>query len=179
MPHRTLAAASLCLALFAGHALAQKDSGTVLGTVRDSSGAVVPQAKITARNLSTNLAFRTVSNQEGDYVLTPLPVGEYTLSVETPGFVPSTFERLVLNVDQRLRVDVRLTIGTSQQRVTVSDVPAPLNTDDMTVGQVIQNRQIQDAPLNGRNFQQLASLVPGAIPSYGARDSGQGDRKST
>ncbi len=174
MTARTCALASIILALVSFRALAQKDSGTLLGTIRDATGAVVPQAKVDARNLTTNVEFTTTTNQAGEYVVTPLHVGEYSLTIEAPGFAPSVFERVVLDVDQRLRVDVILKVGSSEQRVTVTDVPPPLNTEDMTVGQVIQNRQIQDMPLNGRNFQQLASLVPGAIPSYGARDSGQG-----
>src|SRR5690349_14165026 len=174
MTARTSALASIILAVVSFRAFAQKDSGTLLGTVRDATGAVVPQAKVNARNLTTNVEFATTTNQAGEYVVTPLHVGEYSLAIDAPGFAPSFFERIMLDVDQRLRVDVILKVGSSEQRVTVTDVPPPLNTEDMTVGQVIQNRQIQDMPLNGRNFQQLASLVPGAIPSYGARDSGQG-----
>jgi len=174
MVQRTCALAVLFLFLVSIRAFAQKDSATLLGTVNDPSGAFVPHAGITARNLSTNVSVKTSTNQQGEYLLTPLHVGEYSLTIQAPGFAPSIFERIVLDVDQRLRVDVVLAVGSNEQRVTVAAVPPPLNTEDMTVGQVIQNRQIQDMPLNGRNFQQLASLVPGAIPSYGARDSAQG-----
>src|SRR5215472_13882804 len=174
MVQRTCAFAVLFLFLVSSRAFAQKDSATLLGTVNDPSGAFVPHAGITARNLSTNVSVKTSTNQQGEYLLTPLHVGEYSLTIQAPGFAPSIFERIVLDVDQRLRVDVVLAVGSNEQRVTVAAVPPPLNTEDMTVGQVIQNRQIQDMPLNGRNFQQLASLVPGAVPSYGARDSGQG-----
>jgi len=73
-------------------------------------------------------------------------VGEYSLNIQASGFAPSTFERIVLDVDQRLRVDAVLALVSNEQRVTVSDVPPPLNTEDMTMGQVIQNRQIQDMP---------------------------------
>jgi len=174
MNQRASALASILLVLVPVCAFAQKDSGTLLGTVHDTTGAVVPHAKVSVKNLTTGVESNTVTTQEGDYAVTPLHVGEYSLTVEAPGFSSRSFERIVLDVDQRLRVDVSLAVGSNEQRVTVTDVPAPLNTEDMTVGQVIQNRQIQDMPLNGRNFQQLASLVPGAVPSYGARDSGQG-----
>src|SRR5229473_5464805 len=174
MTARTSVLASIILALVSVRAFAQKDSGTILGAVRDATGAVVPHAHVNARNLTTNVESSTVTNQEGDYLVTPLHVGEYSLTIEAPGFAPRVFERIVLDVDQRLRVDAILAVGSNEQRVTVVDVPPPLNTEDMTVGQVIGTRQIADMPLNGRNFQQLASLVPGAIPSYGARDSGQG-----
>src|SRR6266700_5526070 len=95
---------ALFLGLLSGLALAQKDSATLLGTVRDASGAVVPKARVTARSLSTNVAVTTSTNQDGDYVLTPLHVGVYSLTIESAGFIPGVFERVVLEVDQRLRV---------------------------------------------------------------------------
>jgi hypothetical protein len=153
---------------------AQRDTATLSGTVRDASGAVIPGAKITATSLATAISTTTTSNAEGEYVITPLHVGDYNLSAQAAGFAPRAIERIHLDVDQRLRVDIPLTVGASEQRVTVTEVPPPLNTEDMTVGQVIGTRQIADMPLNGRNFQQLAALVPGAIPSYGGRDSAQG-----
>lgn len=167
-----LACASLLL--LCANLFAQKDSSSVSGTILDSSGAIIQSASITIRNLDTNFEQTTQSNATGEYVLTPLHPGRYRLTVIASGFVQSTFESVLLDVDQRLRIDVTLTIASAQQRVAVSDVPPPLNTEDMTVGQVIRTRQIEDMPLNGRNFQQLASLAPGAVPSYGARDSGQG-----
>jgi hypothetical protein len=161
--------------VLAGPALrAQKDAASISGMVRDASGAVVPNADITVKNLGTNSTVSTRTNAEGEYLATPLRPGEYSLAAAAKGFAPRVFERIVLDVDQRLRVDIDLAVGSAGQAITVADVPPPLNAEDMTVGQVIQNRQIQDMPLNGRNFQQLASLVPGAVPSYGARDTAQG-----
>lgn len=135
---------------------------------------MVPNASIIIRNISTNFAEKTKSDSAGEYVVAALHPGRYSIRAEAPGFAENVFESVPLDVDQRLRVDISLRVGTAEQRVTVSDIPPPLNTEDMTVGQVIRTAQIEDMPLNGRNFQQLAALVPGAIPSYGARDSGQG-----
>jgi len=164
-----------CFLLFFSSALhAQKDTSSISGTVRDSSGAVVPNVVITVRNIGTNMVQMTKSDADGEYVTAALRPGRYSIKAEAPGFAQSVFAPVPLGVDQRLRVDINLKVRTAEQKVTVSDVPPPLNTEDMTVGQVIRAAQIEDMPLNGRNFQQLAALVPGAIPSYGARDSGQG-----
>ena len=103
----------LFLVLIGSQAFAQKDSATLLGTVRDASGAVVPHAGVTAQNLSTNVAVSTTTNQQGEYLLTPLHVGEYSLNIQASGFAPSTFERIVLDVDQRLRVDAVLAVGSN------------------------------------------------------------------
>jgi len=114
MTARATALASILFALVSVRAFAQKDSGTILGAVRDATGAVVPQAKVSARNLTTNVESSTVTNQEGDYLVTPLHVGEYSLTIEAPGFAPRVFERIVLDVDQRLRVDAILAVGSNE-----------------------------------------------------------------
>src|SRR5690242_7889294 len=101
---------SALVALLSSAAFAQKDSATLLGTVRDATGAVVPKAEVSARSLTTNVSAKTTTNQEGDYLLTPLHVGEYSLTIQSPGFAPSLFERVVLDVDQRLRVDAVLAV---------------------------------------------------------------------
>src|SRR5215471_17524303 len=153
---------------------AQRDSAAIVGTVRDPSGAIVPQVSITVRDLDKNTALTTKSNEAGEYVATPLRPGSYNITANAPGFEQAVFEPVVVAVDQRLQLDITLAVGTTQAQISVSAPPPPLNTEDMTIGQVIGTLQVEDMPLNGRNFQQLAALVPGAIPSYGARDSGQG-----
>src|SRR5580704_3125747 len=133
MIHRASALAAVVLAMASTCAFAQKDSGTLLGAVRDASGSVVPKAKVVAQNLTNNVETSTVTNHDGEFLLTPLHVGEYSLTIQAPGFTPTVFERIVLDVDQRLRVDAVLKIGSNEQRVTVTDVPPPLNTEDMTI----------------------------------------------
>jgi hypothetical protein len=152
----------------------QRDSASIVGTARDSSGAVVSSVSVTVRDLEKNTVLRTKTNEAGEYVATPLRPGRYSVTAVAPGFREALFEPVVVAVDQRLRVDVDLALTTAQEKVTVEAPPPALNTEDATVGQVIGTQQVEDMPLNGRNFQQLASLVPGAVPSYGARDSGQG-----
>jgi hypothetical protein len=153
---------------------AQRDSASIVGTVRDPSGAIVPEVTITVRDLDKNTTLTTKSNAAGEYVAPALRPGNYRVAANAPGFAEAVFEPVTVTVDQRLQLDVSLAVAHPQEQVAVSAPPAALNTEDMTIGQVIGTRQVEDMPLNGRNFQQLASLVPGAVPSYGARDSGQG-----
>lgn len=166
--------ASCLLLLFSPLLQAQKDTAYISGKVNDPAGAVVAEATISARNTDTNAEQKTKSDSEGEYVFAALRPGSYRIRAEAKGFAPSIIEPIAVNVDQRLQIDISLAVASAEQQVTVSSAPPPLNTEDMTVGHVIVSAQIADMPLNGRNFQQLAALVPGAIPSYGARDSGQG-----
>jgi Carboxypeptidase regulatory-like domain len=154
-------------------AFAQRDTASVVGTVRDASGALVPNATVTITNTDTNISSSTTTNGAGEYVLTPLRVGAYKFQVEASGFATRLVEGLHLNVDQRLRVDVDLVLQTMQQKVTVSGAPPALQTENATVGQVIGEFQTENLPLVGRNFQGLSALVPGAVPSSAhSRDSG-------
>ncbi len=152
-------------------AFAQRDTASVVGTVRDSSGASVPGATVTITNKATNIASSTTSDSAAEYVLTPLKVGTYRLQVEARGFARQAIDDIHLNVDQRLRLDINLAVGTLQQQVDVTRAPPALQTQDSTVGVEVWSRQMEDMPLNGSNFQSLAGLAPGAIPSYGGRDS--------
>lgn len=154
-------------------AWAQRDTASLVGTVRDSAGGVIPGAAVTITNLATGIALLIRSDANGDYIATPLRVGTYRAAAEAQGFRRQVFEAISLDVDQNRRVDFELAPGTLQQQVTVSAAPPPLETQSATVGQVVSSRQIQDMPLVGRNFQGLAALVPGAIPaSAHSRDSG-------
>jgi hypothetical protein len=171
-----LAATGLLVALAAvpaSTALAQRDTGSVFGTVRDSTGGVVPQARITATLKATGSTVETVSDGSGDYVLGPLRVGAYRMQADAPGMASQVFGNVNLDVDQHLRLDFTLRAGSMQQTVVVSGEPPALEVQSATVGQVIGSRPIQNLPLIGRNFQGLAALVPGAIPSSAhSRDSG-------
>jgi hypothetical protein len=112
--------------------------------------------------------------RDGEYIFAALHPGRYGITTQAQGFIQTMIESVLVHVDQRLRVNISLVVQATEQQVIVSAVPPPLNTQDMTVGQVIGTTQIEDTPLNGRNLQQPAALAPGAIPSYGAHDSGQG-----
>ena len=152
---------------------AQKDTGSIVGNVKDSSGAVIPNAKVTVGDMDKGTTFVTSTSTSGDYVASPLTVGRYSVTVEKQGFKTSITEAIELQVQQRAAVDVTLQIGQIEERVTVADVAPLLDTETSELGQVIDSKRMVTLPLNGRNFAQLAQLSAGVVPSEpGARNSG-------
>jgi hypothetical protein len=165
----------LALALSAAPAAAQSLFGSILGTVTDNSKAVVPGALVKIRSVETN-AVRTVqTDPAGDYQAPSLPVGTYQVSCEVAGFKRAVVDGVVLEVDQRARIDFKLELGGVGQQVEVFAAAAIMETDTASQGTVIDNRTIVDLPLNGRNFEQLAVLGPGVT----APVAGAGNRRST
>ncbi len=141
---------------------AQVDSGTILGTVRDNSGAIVPNATVTVRNEGTGFSQSTVTSSSGTYVLTPLKIGKYSVEVANPGFKKEVRNGLELNIQQQLVVDFSLQVGDVSTEVQVTTATPILQTESGSVGEVINSHVINDLPLNGRNYTFLARLVPGA-----------------
>ncbi|MCS7023221.1 MAG: carboxypeptidase regulatory-like domain-containing protein [Bryobacteraceae bacterium] len=167
---------SVVLALFclgATSAAAQVATATLSGSVTDPSGAVVANAQVMARNVRTNIEWRTVTSSEGLYVLPNLPAGQYMLRVEHPGFRSETRFGIQLAVDQRGRVDVVLQIGNVNESVQVTGNTTQVDVESSAVGQVIENKRVVELPLNGRNFVQLASLSPGAMVSGNSQFTNQ------
>lgn len=161
---RRLLTVSFLLAIAVAPAAAQITTGTILGTVKDPSGAVVPQARIVVRNLETGLTRTITTNASGAYILPELPLGHYTLRAEAPGFSTFVQTGLELHVQQNLRVDIALRVGKATQQVTVTGAPPLVNTVNATRSTVINNTTVVEMPLNGRYFNQLANLVPGVSP---------------
>jgi len=160
MPFATRLLLLLCVVPIAwGQATA-----TIVGRVTDPTGATLPNANVTARNTLTGLERSTQSTQSGDYELPLLPInGVYTVSVSHDGFQTQDLTGIVLQVDQRARFDVTLKVGSVSERITVAESTPIVNTESGSIGQVVGNKKIVDLPLNGRNFVQLASLLPNAI----------------
>ena len=131
------------------------------GNVLDASGAAVPNATVTATNVDTTIVHNTVSGKNGDYVLTDLPPGNYTLSVEAPGFRKLEQTGVSLQVNQQARVDLTLQVGQTAETVSVTGHPPLLENESSSVGTVINQQLVNELPLNGRNFVQLATLSPG------------------
>jgi hypothetical protein len=148
--------------LAAGTAVAQTVRGTILGTVTDPSGAVIRQAKVTVREIATGLTRSEVTNDAGEYSIPQLPAGRYDVSVEQPNFKKTERTGVELRVDDRLRIDVTLTVGQVSETVAVEAGAPVVSTDSATVGNVVDNKKVTELPLNGRNFLQLNLLVPGA-----------------
>ena len=143
---------------------AQTVFGRISGTVTDSSGAVLPNATVTVRNNATNLERTAVTDGEGFYTVTNLPVGNYTVSVEQTGFKKSVQTGNVLAADTRLTVNITLEPGAVSETVEVSTTAGEtVNTTSGEVARVVDRRQVQNLALNGRNYMQLVTLIPGAV----------------
>lgn len=155
----------LLLLLFAGLCWAQKDTGNIVGTIRDSSGAMVPRASVTITDVDRGTAFSTSSNASGEYVSTPLKVGRYRVKVEKEGFKTVVVGPVQLNVQERPSVNVTLQVGQVQQEVTVTSLGPQLQTETSDLGQVVTGQRIETLPLNGRNYAQLAQLGAGVVPA--------------
>jgi hypothetical protein len=146
-------------------------TGSILGTVTDPSGAVVPNAKITITNLDNGFTRTTLSNATGSYSAPELPVGRYALKVEVAGFKTYQLRNISLNVTQTMRINPVLQIGTASQTVTVEADAIQVQSDSSDVSQTINANSVQNLPTNGRNILQLTTLVPGASSNMPDFDS--------
>ncbi|MBI2688958.1 MAG: TonB-dependent receptor [Acidobacteria bacterium] len=154
--------------LLAVAALAQSSTATLQGLISDSSGAAVPGAEVAITNSATNITRRFTTSDSGLYSFPLLPPGTYRVEVIKSGFKPATRDNVLLQVSDRVSLDLKLEIGAATERVTV-DATAPLvNTTNATLGQVIENRRIIELPLNGREPFSLAALSPGVLPTPSA-----------
>jgi outer membrane receptor protein involved in Fe transport len=167
---RGFAAIALLIAL-AGGLSAQTFRGTILGTVTDPNGAVVPLASVSARNIATGIERTTSSDEFGNYSIAELQTGTYEVKVEKSGFQSSTVTGVLVEVSAERRVDVTLTVAGSQATVTIAS-SAQVETTSNTLGGTITSRAVADLPVNGRDFTKFLVMVPGATgdPS-GATDS--------
>ena len=149
----------LVLGLLSAAASAQT-VGEITGEVKDASGANAPNAAVTATNAETNVARSTVTNSSGVYSIPGLTPGMYNIKASAEGFQTVVKTNVELQVQQTARVDFTLAVGSTNQTIEVSGVAALLNTEDATVGTVIEQKRIVDLPLNGRNFFSLVALSP-------------------
>ncbi|MGA9061715.1 MAG: carboxypeptidase-like regulatory domain-containing protein [Terracidiphilus sp.] len=157
---------------FAFPLFASGPAGTITGTITDPSGAVIPKARIVVRNEGTNATREAQSNGEGDYTVALLAPGRYSVAVESTGFRRSVIHGVILDVDQTVRVDFALVVGAASESVIVNETPPIIQTETSTLGQVVNNRLVQDLPLNERNFLSFALLVPGSeLPTQGSQNS--------
>jgi hypothetical protein len=159
---------SLCLLLLLLSSTllpAQFDSGAVLGTVHDSDGAVLPEASITLRSVSTGTSRVSTSNNSGEYVFTDVPAGDYVLNVQRGGFKDASSSTFNVTVGARQRVDLALSPANVSQQVVVSAQATLLDTDSSDRSMVINPTEVVNLPLNGRDPADLALLVPGVNKS--------------
>ncbi len=140
----------------------QGASGTLLGTVTDPSGAVVPNVAITVTNTDTNQATHVTSNQGGEYIAADLPNGHYMIRAEVAGFKASEQKDIALDVGARDRVDIKLEVGSTQESVTVEATAIALQTESGEISDVITGQQVSQLATNGRSIYSLATLTAGA-----------------
>jgi len=157
---------------------AQTATGRVIGTVTDAQGAAIAGAKVTVTNSGTNVRSNTVSNADGFYQVLQLPVGTYTLTVEHDGFSKVVTEAESLDINQALRIDVHMKVGSLTDVVRVEAQAAQVETISPTIGGTVTGAPIQNLPLNGRNTLDLALTQPGVVPiaddlgTYGTSNGG-------
>jgi hypothetical protein len=158
--------------LLNGPIFAQKITGTLTGTITDASGAIVEGARVNVLNRDTGMARESISNVRGVYEMEFLTPATYDVTIEHSGFKKQVFQGVVVQVNQSVELNASLEVGDVVQEVAVQASAPLLQTNESSVGSVIEFKQVQQLPLNGRQFLQLALLVPGASPSApGSRQS--------
>ena len=160
--------------LVASSLQAQVESGKVVGTVRDASGAIVADAAVAVVNTATNATRNVRTDSNGEYVITGLKPGEYTVTVEREGFKKAVQSPFKLDVNQVIRVDLNLVVGSISERVEVTAAEPLIESETSSVGQVVEEQRVRELPLNGRDFVELAYLSPGvnAGPSGAVQQGG-------
>ena len=144
----------------------------------DSTGAIIPNVKVTVTNTATNVAFRTITSSSGDYYAPSLNPGTYSVSAESKGFQKSVTSGFTLAVDQKVRVDLALKPGAVTETLEVTAQAVTLDTDSAALSQLVSQQQVEELPLNGRNFMQLLLVGAGAVTvggEQGTMRQGEGD----
>lgn len=162
---------TLCIAVYLASSVplrAQNSQGTILGHVTDQSGAVVAGATVRITNVATSVTRTTKSNGVGDYVFVNIPPGNYDISVEASGFSNQRINASRLDVEATLRQDFKLQVGATAEEVTVTSNSQMVQTDNVTEGEVIPGRLIDELPLSGRDFTNLLRIQAGATEVQGS-----------
>src|SRR4029077_15820216 len=136
----------------------------LVGTVTDPSGAVIPNAMVTVHNNESGIDVRAVTTDgSGNFTVTNLAAGNYTIIVKSPGFSTYTAKNVTLNVAQKRPLEVQLQPGQVTENITVSETATPVQTTSAAQAETVTGTQIRELQLNNRNFEQLVTLQPGVI----------------
>jgi hypothetical protein len=155
---------SLCLAVVLPRLSAQStELGTIAGRVTDPAGAVIPGVHVKVTSKGTNVVREVISDSQGDFAARSLVPGVYRVEASAPSFAPQVQDNIKLDVSATVSLDFHLTVGQVNQQVEVQAQGALLQTEESSVGTLISNAQILEMPLNGRNFNDLTRLTPGAV----------------
>ncbi|MCA1591776.1 MAG: TonB-dependent receptor [Acidobacteria bacterium] len=154
----------VCLLLGTITADAQSINGRIVGTVTDTNGAVIPKASVIVTNEGTGAERRLEADESGTYAVAELPVGLYAVKVEAANFAPANRPHVKVDVGAETRVDVSMSVQGLATAVTVESQEPVLQSDTSALSEVINNRQVESLPINGRDFRRLTTLTPGAAP---------------
>jgi hypothetical protein len=167
--------AVLCFAVLAVQMLfAQVDTGTITGTVLDTQGAGVPSASLTFVETSTSATSKTQTDASGNYASPPLKPGTYKVTAQASGFKVQTHEAVSVRVQDRLRLDFNMAVGSVTENVLVTAETPSIQTDTSSLGEVITTTQITQLPLNGRDYIQLATLTTGVVRTSSGTNGNSG-----
>jgi len=170
----TIRTAVVALFFTASGVFAQQDMGVITGLVTDSSGATIANARVTVTNTETNEVRTVETAATGSYTVGPLRIGLYQVAVEHGGFKRAVVSGLRVSAQDRVRADVELTVGQIAESVSVTAEAPLLRAETTSLDYVVGQKEMRELPLNGRNFQQLAWLTSGVIPSTRSRDRESG-----
>ena len=159
----TLLIVSACLTVVTAVA-AQSTTGVIFGDVKDQSGAVLPGVDITVLNVATNQTRTAVTTETGAYNVPLVPIGQYEVTASLAGFKTQLRKGITVQVDQRAKVDFSLEVGELSDKVLVTEQIPLVQATSASLGSVVDNRRVQELPLNSRDFEKLALLIPGASP---------------
>jgi hypothetical protein len=160
-----------CVLFFTAMGACAQDTSSLTGTVTDSSGAVVPKAKITLGNNATRSELHMTTDDGGNYNITNLPSGSYNMHVEAQGFQTTTLNDVRVDPNIGRRVDISMMIGQSTVSITVEANANTVQTESGSVGQLISQEQVKSIQLNGRNPIYLSQLEPGVVSEHRSFDS--------
>jgi len=172
---RQILTATLLVFVFAGGSRAQVDTASLVGTIKDPTGAVINGARVTVTNVATSEQSTVTVGDNGNYVFPYLRVGTYTVSAEAAGFKKAVVTGITLNVQDRKQVDISMVLGATSQEVKVTESAPLLDTQTGDVGHVVDSEQVEDLPLNGRRYDQLSLLTAGVnvtTPAFVQRAEG-------
>ena len=156
----------MCLLSFPLSSFGQAVNATLLGTVSDSTGATVANAKVTATANATSTVYDTVTNEAGNYTIPNVPPGSYSITVTAPGFKKETHQNIDVLINSSTRVDFAIVPGSVSEEVMVTTAPPLLQTDRADISTKLETQQLQNLPMGtNRNFQSLLNLVPGSTPA--------------
>ena len=169
----------MCLVVVAASvsSWAQTTQGEIVGTIRDQKGASISGAQITVTQVATGLQRQTTTADNGVFRVLALPTGAYEIKADAPGFATTSVQAVEVGVDQIRTIDLTLRVGAKAEIVNVEALANLTQTESSKVGEIIDNRKVEDLPLNGRDFAQLARLSPGVAVSGGGggQQGGEGN----